>query len=777
MPKLRVIIKPPPEPHGDAEQQTEALRDYLLQMSEELAYVLTHLEADNINDSTFERIQSMIPRPYTGLPVMDGDASSGQSEQWARGDHRHPTDTSRASDADLTAHTGNTSNPHSVTKAQVGLSNVENERQYSAQNPPPTPSAADVGAIPTTAKGTSGGVAELDANGHVPSSQLPSYVDDVKEYSSVTDFPIPGESDKIYIALDTDLFYRWGGTVYAPTNPSLALGETSSTAYRGDRGKTAYDHSQVTSGNPHNVSASDVGLGNVANERQYSAQNPPPLPTPADIGAATAQDLTDHTGDTNNPHSVTAAQVGLGNVDNVQQYSASNPPPVPDADDISYDNTQSGLTATNLQAAVDELAGGGGGGGPSPSDNNPVMDGTAAPGTSTLYSRGDHVHPTDTSRASASDLTSHTGNTSNPHSVTKSQVGLGNVDNVQQYSASNPPPYPVTSVNGSTGAVTVSVPSAYTSNPAMDSTASPGSSGAWAKGDHVHPTDTSRLPVYGLGKNLLDNACFLNPVNQRGQASYGSSQYGIDRWKTTGGSALTVNDGFVAASSTTSNQYWQQNIEQSRLIDGAQYTISVLIKAVTGTPYLRFQYDANPWTWFVSKQITGVGIFKETFTWNADAGYTGLLRAAIKLETGESASVVAMKLELGTEQTLAHQENGAWVLNEIPDYGEELRKCQRYFVRYSVSSAQKIADAEIQTATSASCLIFLPVTMIQTTPTVQIGTAIIYQGASNKGNASLSSATLYGNILALGVTATGMTPGSVGRLILMSSYLSVSCEL
>jgi len=73
-----------------------------------------------------------------------------------------------------------------------------------------------------------------------------------------------------------------------------------------------------------------------------------------------------------------------------------------------------------------------------------------------------------------------------------SDVGLGNVDNVQQYSVNNPPPYPVTSVNGSTGAVTVSVPSAYTSNPAMDGTASPGSSTAWAKGDHVHPSDTSK---------------------------------------------------------------------------------------------------------------------------------------------------------------------------------------------------------------------------------------------------------------------------------------------
>lgn len=68
-------------------------------------------------------------------------------------------------------------------------------------------------------------------------------------------------------------------------------------------------------------------------------------------------------------------------------------------------------------------------------------------------------------KAAASDLTSHTDSTSNPHSVTKAQVGLGNVDNVKQYSASNPPPYPVTSVNGATGDITISaVPTCSTSN-------------------------------------------------------------------------------------------------------------------------------------------------------------------------------------------------------------------------------------------------------------------------------------------------------------------------
>lgn len=100
--------------------------------------------------------------------------------------------------------------------------------------------------------------------GKVPSSQLPSYVDDVLEFANLASFPATGESGKIYIAIDTNLTYRWGGSSYVVMSSSLALGETESTAYRGDRGKTAYEHSGLT-GNPHGTTKSDIGLGNVDN--------------------------------------------------------------------------------------------------------------------------------------------------------------------------------------------------------------------------------------------------------------------------------------------------------------------------------------------------------------------------------------------------------------------------------------------------------------------------------------------------------------------------------
>lgn len=88
------------------------------------------------------------------------------------------------------------------------------------------------------------GKADL-VDGKVPAAQLPSYVDDVLEYEDRAHFPATGEAGKIYVALDTNKTYRWSGSAYTEISESLALGETSSTAYRGDRGKIAYDDSQA----------------------------------------------------------------------------------------------------------------------------------------------------------------------------------------------------------------------------------------------------------------------------------------------------------------------------------------------------------------------------------------------------------------------------------------------------------------------------------------------------------------------------------------------------
>ena len=130
-----------------------------------------------------------------------------------------------------------------LVKADVGLSNVDNTSDVNKPISTPVQNALNL-------------KADL-VGGKIPTSQLPSYVDDVLEYANSSAFPATGETGKIYVALDTNLTYRWSGTDYVEISKSLGLGETSSTAYRGDRGKTAYDHSQAT-GNVHGTTASQI---------------------------------------------------------------------------------------------------------------------------------------------------------------------------------------------------------------------------------------------------------------------------------------------------------------------------------------------------------------------------------------------------------------------------------------------------------------------------------------------------------------------------------------
>ena len=134
-----------------------------------------------------------------------------------------------------------------------------------------TLSASDVNAVPTADLGVAGGVATLDANGKVNSSQLPSSVDDIIEAPTASQFPAQGESNKIYVALDTNLTYRWGGTAYVEISPSLALGNTHSTAFYGDFGEAAYNHSllvgaQGQTRNPHNVTLADLGYSEATSQ-------------------------------------------------------------------------------------------------------------------------------------------------------------------------------------------------------------------------------------------------------------------------------------------------------------------------------------------------------------------------------------------------------------------------------------------------------------------------------------------------------------------------------
>lgn len=154
-----------------------------------------------------------------------------------------------AIEASVSSHIGNKANPHEVTKAQIGLANVENKSSTQIRSELTKENVTNaLGYTPIDERriGAASGVASLDASGRIPASQIPGGFDNIGEYDNLAAFPTTGEEGKIYVAKDTNLTYRWTGSQYVEISPSLALGETATTAYRGDRGKVAYDHSQVS---------------------------------------------------------------------------------------------------------------------------------------------------------------------------------------------------------------------------------------------------------------------------------------------------------------------------------------------------------------------------------------------------------------------------------------------------------------------------------------------------------------------------------------------------
>ena len=198
-------------------------------------------------------------------------------------------------------------------------------------------------------KGAPNGLASLNESGIIPSAQLPSYVDDVIEVDTFSNLPGTGESGKIYIVQDTNLTYRWSGTAYVEISKSLALGETSSTAYPGDKGKATTDKLNKTSNkvvvgpttvNPStdkivlnyqthftstNSDSEDSHTINAATTSQaglMSSSDKTKLDGLKDQAGITSDidavqtNLETHINNKSNPHEVNKAQVGLGNVDN-----------------------------------------------------------------------------------------------------------------------------------------------------------------------------------------------------------------------------------------------------------------------------------------------------------------------------------------------------------------------------------------------------------------------------------------------------------------------------
>lgn len=202
--------------------------------------------------------------------------------------------------------------------------------------------------------------------------------------------------------------------------------------------------------------------------------------------------------------------------------------------------------------------------------------------------------------------------------------------------------------------------------------------------------------VQPCNRNLLDNWYFGNPVNQRDvSGTISSAGYFLDRWKLVSGSVTINTDGI------TLNGTMQQ----------------VLETAPVGT--------------VTASALTQAGVGEVVPTYNSATKTVTV--------TADGKKLVAVNLELGSQQTLAHQDSsGAWVLNEIPDYGDELTKCMRYLQVITTpydTSGNGVAIGYANNTVDLWVPIPLAVPMrISPTPTIPTGGVSLFKVGKTSGS-------------------------------------------
>lgn len=195
--------------------------------------------------------------------------------------------------------------------------------------------------------------------------------------------------------------------------------------------------------------------------------------------------------------------------------------------------------------------------------------------------------------------------------------------------------------------------------------------------------------------NLLDNWYFGRPVNQRGQTEYtGNMAFIIDRWRMRGTTATVTleDDGLVINCDGGSFNSIVQSYGVPAQLLGKKVTLSVLVTENTNNTesFIEIGSGSNSAAAGTvlggNLKFTGTGLFSLTMDLPATMpnNYLNFIICAGNPTTaGARFKAVAAKLELGSTQTLAHREGDKWVLNEVPDYGEQLRRCQRYYRRWT----------------------------------------------------------------------------------------------
>ena len=203
------------------------------------------------------------------------------------------------------------------------------------------------------------------------------------------------------------------------------------------------------------------------------------------------------------------------------------------------------------------------------------------------------------------------------------------------------------------------------------------------------------IPV-GCNANLLRNGTFADGciVNQRGKTSYAGTGYGVDMWYTTGATLsvdVTAEGVKLYKNAASANPAWAQALETDAAV-GQTVTVSMLYKGSGEGASLRVAQSGGIVT---LSNVSDWTLAQKTFALEKWSVGTLQDRAIVaiqcfeNMEANQGLYIKAIKLELGEQQTLAHQnDDGAWVLNELPDYGGELLRCQRYYQVYTTAAAR-----------------------------------------------------------------------------------------
>lgn len=267
--------------------------------------------------------------------------------------------------------------------------------------------------------------------------------------------------------------------------------------------------------------------------------------------------------------------------------------------------------------------------------------------------------------------------------------------------------------------------------------------------------------AFPCNPNLLDNWYFGNPVNQRGQASYTGAEHTVDRWATDG-IGVIIDNGTIRLSGVG---IFYQKIENVEDLMGKTLVFSMLLSdgtLVTGS-------------WILQNETTNVVIINDYVL-----SYNLTYQFVIYSRVDSPRAIKAIKLELGSEQTLAHQENGVWVLNEIPKFGDQLAECQRCYYQVS-GTGTPLCTGYIYSAENALAVVELPATM-RVSPAITISGNVIIRTAG--GTLVLASTVANygfgGDRCQLYFTSTGasMTPGSPCDIYMSdNSVIAFSAEL